>query len=335
MLKKILILLAAIIVIVSAMIFTSVEGIKYDLKFSFSDEDNYFERVCYPYFTDTSYPLTMAMNNDIEADVKEVQSSMEKNIADSEGYGLPMEMQYISYYQLNEFKEITSVKTVNYTYTGGAHGYQYINSYTGTLGSDKLYKLGDIFKKEDDGISYIKRKILDMISEYPEKYFEDASEYVENSLIEYNYYINELGNVVVYFNPYEIAPYAAGICEFEVSYESMKDILKSDINSFLKDGEEEKFEVRKNGLGCEFENDFINRSGRIFIPARETCEKLGIDITWSSETGVVIGGINVSKSSEIIIENDKAYVPCDFFNTVNDKIMVYQDENSVVNIFVK
>ena len=112
---------------------------------------------------------------------------------------------------------IISLYFDNYRYTGGAHGLTVRTSQTWNLKTGKMLKLRELYKCSDNYKSYIKKKIIEQIRENPDIYFENYEELVEQTFDVNNFYCTPQG-VVVYFQQYDIAPYASGIREFLLPY---------------------------------------------------------------------------------------------------------------------
>lgn len=112
---------------------------------------------------------------------------------------------------------IISIYFDNYQYTGGAHGLTVRSSQTWNLKTGKMIKLRELYGCSGNYKSYIKRKVIEQISENPDTYFENYEELVEQTFDVNNFYCTPQG-VVVYFQQYDIAPYASGIREFLLPY---------------------------------------------------------------------------------------------------------------------
>lgn len=110
-----------------------------------------------------------------------------------------------------------------YQYTGGAHGITVRRSYNydGQLG--KFFTIDKLFKNGYDYETPINKKIKEEISKNKDMYFNEG-EYFKGIDKTPNFYLTEEG-IVVYFQLYEIAPYASGIPEFKIPYELIKDGL--------------------------------------------------------------------------------------------------------------
>ncbi len=105
----------------------------------------------------------------------------------------------------------------NYQYTGGAHGLTVRTSQTWNLKTGRRIKLRALYKCSGDYKTYIKKKIIEQIRENPDIYFDNYEELVEQTFNINSFYCTSQG-VVVYFQQYDIAPYASGIREFLLPY---------------------------------------------------------------------------------------------------------------------
>lgn len=112
---------------------------------------------------------------------------------------------------------IISLYFDNYQYTGGAHGLTNRTSQTWNLRTGQMIKLRELYKCSANYKSYIKKKIIEQIKENPDIYFENYEELVEQTFNVNSFYCTPQG-VVVYFQQYDIAPYASGIREFLLPY---------------------------------------------------------------------------------------------------------------------
>lgn len=119
-------------------------------------------------------------------------------------------------YELKNKEEILSIKFDYYQYTGGAHGNPYSLSYNIDLASGKDLNLVDFLKRQNIALGEVEKIIKAEIEKNSDKYFKN--EYGFQNLEEDQCYYLENGELVVYFQPYAIAPYSTGIPEFKVEY---------------------------------------------------------------------------------------------------------------------
>ncbi|MEL7646926.1 MAG: DUF3298 and DUF4163 domain-containing protein [Sedimentibacter sp.] len=108
-----------------------------------------------------------------------------------------------------------------YVYTGGAHGQTVRTSDTWDLNDGKEIYLCDMFVNHGfNMLDYLRSSIGDQIQANLEDehiYFDNHIENVAKYLCVSSFYLKPEG-IVIYFQEYEIAPYAAGIPEFLIPY---------------------------------------------------------------------------------------------------------------------
>lgn len=124
-------------------------------------------------------------------------------------------------------KNIISITSTYYQYTGGAHGNTLTETSNINLKTGEKIELKDLFKQ---GVNY-KKIITEEIKKQMalnDKFYSNAAAELETISDNQSYYIEE-GGLVVYYQPYEIAPYAAGAPEFRIPFTMVKDSLKIDI----------------------------------------------------------------------------------------------------------
>ena len=160
------------------------------------------------------------INNLFEQEAMEIIPQMEKEAQEyaeeAEQAGFPLHpFQYVSRYQLmTQTGDFLSLYVDYYQYTGGAHGLTERRAYNIDLETGKLKALKDFFPKNYNYYDPINKEIARQIKENPEIYF--AGEMGFHGIDkEQGYYIQD-GNLLIFFDQYEIAPYASGIPEFVI-----------------------------------------------------------------------------------------------------------------------
>lgn len=111
-----------------------------------------------------------------------------------------------------------------YEYTGGAHGMTLRTSNTFSLQTGDNITLRSIFK----GKLYYRSILIDEIKRQAEKnildnpgiYFENYLELIEKSFNENSFYLTE-DAINIYYQQYDIAPYATGIVVFSIPYKDL------------------------------------------------------------------------------------------------------------------
>lgn len=136
--------------------------------------------------------------------------------------GIPPSFPYQVYskYFTTSTKDPISFYIDYYQFTGGAHGMTTRIAYN--VDKSKAIKLAikDLFKDNYDYKSVINKEINRQIKKDPDKYF-TGKEGFNGIKDNQEFYIKD-NTVVVYFGLYEIAPYVAGIPEFNIPVKLFK-----------------------------------------------------------------------------------------------------------------
>jgi hypothetical protein len=141
----------------------------------------------------------------------------------------PIKFEYISTFSVIEAPEPYLVLGfLEYQYSGGAHGISFQKYLNLSTADNKVLALKDLFKEGTDYKTLINNEIKEQIKNRQIKgeYFFPGSQGFTSIKDDQEYYINHLGNIVIIFNIYEIAPYAAGIIEFSIPKEKLAGHLK-------------------------------------------------------------------------------------------------------------
>jgi len=197
------------------------------------------------YYTDISYPETNIpfLNEEISAYIEKTISDFKKIIQDNI-IDLPEEIRssatgsLIMKYSIISENGIVSILFENGEYSGGAHGNVFFKTFNYNPSSKKLLTLADLFKKDSDYIQRISElsriKLSEKMNEYLDEFLvsmieggtEPKSENFEN------FGITREG-IMIYFPPYQVAPYALGTHEVSISFEEVSDILSIDITLLI------------------------------------------------------------------------------------------------------
>jgi len=169
---------------------------------------------------DANYPQINGMTNtnfneDIKNKVSVFAKDIEKQAKDN--YNTFWKIGDFHYegmvsYKYNINGTILSIIMEYYSYLGGAHGVTLRESINIDTKKGSEIQLKDLFKDKENYKQYILKNINDEISKKPENYFSSKLD----TFNEANFYVDENGNLVIYFNQYEIAPYVAGVQEFKM-----------------------------------------------------------------------------------------------------------------------
>lgn len=107
-----------------------------------------------------------------------------------------------------------------YQFTGGAHGMTTRIAYNVDKAKAIKLDLKDLFKHDYDYKSVIDKEIKKQIKKDPDKYFTGKEGF--NGIKDNQEFYIKGDTVVVYFGLYEIAPYVAGIPEFNIPVKLFK-----------------------------------------------------------------------------------------------------------------
>ncbi len=141
------------------------------------------------------------------------------------GFDMPWEL-YCSSEVTYANEKLFSVSLNSYRFTGGAHPNTFTSMFNFDLDGGRLLSVDDIvvdyeaFKKIAEEIFRFERQID------PEVPLQEAGFFMESFQLSTNFAFTSEG-IKLYYNPYEIAPYAAGITEIIIPYSRLAGVLKS------------------------------------------------------------------------------------------------------------
>lgn len=114
---------------------------------------------------------------------------------------------------------ITSLYLEQYTYTGGTHGSTLRTSDTWDFATGKRIRLKDFYAKDplfqEKILLEIQEQVTELLKASPSSFFEDYSKRIPDTFHPDNFYLLPTG-IVIYFQQYDIAPYATGLPEFSL-----------------------------------------------------------------------------------------------------------------------
>lgn len=182
----------------------------------------------YPWFESTEFNSVLKINQQYAAKAIAYQQYCETSLYKSAAeeydnsvindYPVRVFESYVGYNVTYNRDCTLSLRFDRYEYTGGAHGMTVRYSDTWDLNDGRRIPLLEIYpqyKSEITGI--ITADIAAQMQSGNGWYFDDYEKNVAEYFSPEHYYINDKG-LVVYFQLYEIAPYASGIPEFTIPY---------------------------------------------------------------------------------------------------------------------
>ncbi len=127
-------------------------------------------------------------------------------------------------------KNLLIIEQTGYIYPiGAAHGMPVDDYFSIDLNTGKFYKLSDLFKPGSSYANKINNLIKADIKANNSQYFPDA---FTGITADQSFHVTK-DSLVIYFSPYEIAPYAAGYPSFNISWKDLMDVINTD-GSFFK-----------------------------------------------------------------------------------------------------
>jgi len=116
-----------------------------------------------------------------------------------------------------------SLALINYAFSGGAHGLTIMRSLTFDVVSGKSYQLKELFKKDSDYVKVLSEIVGVQIKERDLPLLEEYNGIKPDQ----DYYIADKC-LVLYYQLYELVPYAYGFPYFPISVYEIQDIIDED-----------------------------------------------------------------------------------------------------------
>ncbi len=133
-------------------------------------------------------------------------------------------------YNQNEFLSIVSEL---YTFTGGAHGAT--TWIAKNIDTQKNYEIsvGDFFVEGTDYQSLLTGIMNKMVENNPQEYGDLWESPVFGDAQNHDFYIHG-GNLVIYYQPYDLSYYARGFVEFPIEFKELQTYLKEEYYRLIK-----------------------------------------------------------------------------------------------------
>ena len=167
--------------------------------------------------------IEKSINEKIKNDIMKAYYSVEK---DAKSYLSNGPKEYIkpfiynvNFYVKKNSDNMLSILIKYYQESGGAHGFYENKSYNIYIEDGKILSLKDLFKESSDYVKVINEIIREKIKESQDGAYSFKS--ISNNQ---KFYIED-DKLVIYFDLYEIAPFAAGIPKFKIDINNISHIL--------------------------------------------------------------------------------------------------------------
>lgn len=174
----------------------------------------------YPQFPDSfeqAVPLNQfyikQLYKDYE-DIRNIRNAALENVIPpnlSYGYDHTFEVTFLTDHFL-------SILENDYQYAGGAQPDTFSKAHTFSLQNGKELSLENLFlKPKADTEKTVKNIIIEKIRKNPDDYYPDAVSTISDMTLDaFHFYLDKNG-ITIFFNPFEISPYAGGIVKFPLT----------------------------------------------------------------------------------------------------------------------
>lgn len=274
--------------------------------------DNHFQqKIAVPHFS--GFVGVDELNSRIEKEqqdgIAEVQNALDGY--EEQPPETPLLYQSVFDYQENG---LLSVWLTNGNYTGGAHGMDWIRSYNLDPKTGEFYAFRDLFRKPDEAVPQITEQILtylkSSITDDPDgSLYQSAEQAVQALKGNYSYYLDG-ENLIVYFQPYDVLPYAAGIVRVPISLSSLPDMTVS-LHAVST-----RKTIRVNGQNTDLNRNMMmgSEGADVLLPMPEAARLCGVEATVKNQV-CTIGG----KEYPVTYANGGAFMTLsDFLSAVPD-----------------
>lgn len=168
-----------------------------------------------------------------DADFSQVLLNFAKsNLTESGEQNFYTHSHYVSMGVGRHDESLISLLHLSSAYSGGVHPNSVQTSFNLDLEGSRLLRLEDvIYEGADDAlIRRVKKAVEDKFAALGEGYLYENYEQTITTALTYGnmtpyWYFNDEG-MVIYFNQYELGPYAAGIISAQLTYEDLESIVK-------------------------------------------------------------------------------------------------------------
>ncbi|MEW4279588.1 DUF3298 and DUF4163 domain-containing protein [Priestia megaterium] len=167
------------------------------------------------------YPAVHLTNPAVQHSINSKILQRTNELIRQQGYEENPDTEEMGYYELktNE-RNVLSLTLVNFAYSGGAHGLTVVVPLTFNVLTGKTYQLKDLFKKDSNYVSVLSKIVGAQIKE---RDIMVLGEY-KGIKPDQDFYIADK-SLVLFYQLYDLAPYAYGIPYFPISIYAIQDII--------------------------------------------------------------------------------------------------------------
>ena len=167
---------------------------------------------------------------------------------------------------------VVSLISLSSLYSGGSHPNSVQTAYNLDIANRRILRLEDVIAEDGaDALAKLVREGVDSkfaVIDGGNGLFEDYGATIDNSMQYGNmtpyWYLNDTG-LVIFYNQYELGPYAAGIIKVELPYEALDGILRDEFHPAASDGSAGDLILRSGEDGCSRIPITIEKDGEILL----------------------------------------------------------------------
>lgn len=213
-------------------------------------------------------------------------------------YGEELFYSYSNYQQLGVARHddaVVSVISLSSLYSGGAHPNAVQVAYNLDIANRRQLLLEDIIEeKAAPELARMVREGVDAkfaMIDGGNGLFEDYGDTIDNSMVYGNmtpyWYLNDTG-LVIFYNQYELGPYAAGIIKVELAYDALEGILLEDYFPVAGDGIPGDLKVVGAGeRGSRIPITLDEQEGVLLIGVEGTVRQVQLsEVMWLEDTPI-------------------------------------------------
>ncbi|WHX80573.1 DUF3298 and DUF4163 domain-containing protein [Priestia flexa] len=181
----------------------------------------YSQRIVKPKL-DVVYPVIHGMANQaVQYKMNAKLLKRTNELIVQQGYGENPDTTETGYYELkNNQRDVLSLTLINYAFSGGAHGLTVVVAITFNTKNGKVYKLKDLFKPDSNYVKCLSELVENQIKERDIMVLGEYTGINPNQ----DFYIADK-SLVLFYQLYDLAPYAYGIPYFPISIYDIQDII--------------------------------------------------------------------------------------------------------------
>ncbi len=185
-----------------------------------------YPHILIPWNRNSEYRINKAIISQVNAYLQEANQSLYQNAVENYIYsteqGFPFNIHNITVrytITLNHSCTLSQYRD-KYIYQGGAHGNTLRQSDTFDMCTGGIIKLNSLFPSDSRWRSKLLAQVIKSADGNSNLYFENYRELIVKNFNPDSFYLTGNG-VAIYYQQYEIGPYAIGIPVFEIPYQDL------------------------------------------------------------------------------------------------------------------